>query len=115
MDMAYFGTVNYAIYQTPIGYKCYTCSATGVKLWRQYQTFLEHQDLLCASCAAKEQNIDISTMNIQGLYQSELLQLTDQIGWYVPAIPTEQGDTFWGYFSIPQAGCLWWQNLPNKL
>ena len=37
---------------------------------------------------------------------------TDQIGWRVPAVPTEENDTYWGYTSVPQPGCDWWANLP---
>lgn len=37
---------------------------------------------------------------------------TDQIGWMVPAVPTEDGASFWGYTSVPQPGCAWWTNLP---
>ena len=36
----------------------------------------------------------------------------DQIGWLVPAVPTEEGDTFWGYTSVPEPGCQWWYRLP---
>ena len=39
---------------------------------------------------------------------------TDQIGWLVPAVPSEEGDTFWGYMSVPQAGCDWWDRLPTR-
>jgi hypothetical protein len=39
---------------------------------------------------------------------------SDQIGWLVPAVPTEEGDTYWGYTSVPSAGCVWWFLLPLK-
>ena len=38
---------------------------------------------------------------------------TNQIGWRVPAVPTEDGETYWGYTSVPQPGCDWWSNLPT--
>jgi len=38
---------------------------------------------------------------------------TDQIGWRVPAVPTEDGKSYWGYTSVPQPGCDWWSNLPT--
>ena len=34
------------------------------------------------------------------------------IGWLVPAVPTEEGNTFWGYTSVPYQGVYWWDNLP---
>jgi len=36
---------------------------------------------------------------------------TDQIGWLVPAVPTEDG-SFWGYTSVPPEACEWWYKLP---
>jgi hypothetical protein len=39
--------------------------------------------------------------------------MTDQIGWMVPAVPTPDGDTFWGYTSVPLEGVLWWKALPT--
>ncbi|MDD5649781.1 MAG: hypothetical protein PHF86_05075 [Candidatus Nanoarchaeia archaeon] len=109
--MTSFGKTNYAQATTPPGYKC-TCGATNCKLWREYQTFLNHQTLACAPCAAKEQQKDISTLNEKGLRQSDT-GLTDNIGWRIPAVPTEEGDTFWGYTSVPLDGVIWWQNLPT--
>lgn len=31
------------------------------------------------------------------------------------AVPTEEGDTFWGYTSVPDDGVKWWDNLPKSL
>jgi hypothetical protein len=39
---------------------------------------------------------------------------TDQIGWRVPAVPTEDGKSYWGYTSVPQPGCDWWESLPTS-
>ncbi|HOI96943.1 MAG TPA: hypothetical protein PLA19_00355 [Candidatus Pacearchaeota archaeon] len=39
----------------------------------------------------------------------------DQIGWLIPAVPAEGNDTYWGYTSVPQAGCNWWDKLPTRL
>jgi len=36
------------------------CGAEGVKLWRQYNTFVNYIQLMCADCAAKDQKEDIS-------------------------------------------------------
>lgn len=113
MDMKNFGSVDYSNIETPSGYKCSKCSATGCKLWRDYQTFLDNQSLLCAKCAAEEQKKDISTIDAKGRRETEHGGRTDQIGWRIPAVPTIEGDTFWGYSSVPQAGCDWWANLPS--
>ena len=110
--MKNFGKVEYSNPEVPPGYKC-TCGATGCKLWRAYQTFLSHQELLCAPCAAKAEDTDVSTMDSKGLRDGRHSGRTDQIGSYIPAVPTNEGDTFWGYLSVPQAGCEWWENLPS--
>ena len=31
----------------------------------------------------------------------------------IPAVPDEDG-YFWGYTSVPENCCKWWENLPNK-
>lgn len=28
---------------------------------------------------------------------------------------TEEGDTFWGYTSVPSDGVIWWKALPTSL
>lgn len=90
--------VKYAEKTTPAGYVCDRCGAAGCKLWREYQTIAPR--LLCARCA-EESGGDRSDLTRGG---------GDQIGWFVPAVPTEEGDTFWGY--TPAEGCVWWQGLP---
>jgi len=39
---------------------------------------------------------------------------SDAIGWLVPAVPTEDNETYWGYTSVPDAGVAWWRALPNR-
>ena len=87
---------------TPKGYKCNECGAEGVALWRDYQTFLEHQTLRCFKCVCKKYDIKVR----------DLKNSVDSIGWSVIAVPTEEGDTYWGYTSIPEQGIDWWRNLP---
>lgn len=88
-----------------INYMCYKCKRRNCKLWREYQTFLDHQELRCASCLGK-------TVNSQGqIFTRD--GLTDQIGWFVPAVPTSNNKTFWGYTSVPEAFVKWWRSLPN--
>lgn len=94
-------------YNSPEHYRCGECKATGVKLWREYNTFLDSQHLYCRACAVKDQG--------KGPKQLEEYDQMgcDQIGWLVPAIPTREGDTFWGYSSVPQGLCHWWYSLPT--
>lgn len=130
----------------PDSYQCQECGARGVKLWRDYQTFLDHQRLLCLECACKDQDLERTpTEDGQSLYTGKVFHfystIDDEpgcgrifdpkygvpenamrawihrerhasIGWMVPAVPTEDGETFWGYTSVPQAGCEWWHRLP---
>ena len=38
----------------------------------------------------------------------------DQIGWLVPAIPTPDNETFWGYTSVPSHSVVWWWSVPLR-
>jgi len=95
----------------PSGYVCANCEATGCKLWREYQTFAPK--LLCAKCAGADQKRDVSSMDANGTVVGEHGLRTDSIGWYVPAVPSEDGIGYWGYTSVPEPGCRWWKNLLN--
>lgn len=143
--------LDYSKNDTPYGYKCKRCPAEGVKLWRQYQTFANHIELLCIDCAEKDQksfckysggaerirrdydeiwkrdsypirlpNGEIGrSMKLDTPEKNELSMLhmkatSDSIGWLVPAVPTEEDDTYWGYTSVPQPGVEWWQRLPLR-
>jgi len=104
--------VDYSKAEIPPTYKCGQCGAKRVKLWREYQTFLNHQTLRCAHCPAINQKKDISKIDANGMRPSRGGK-TDQIGWYIPAVPTEENDSYWGYTSVPQNGCEWWRKLPT--
>jgi hypothetical protein len=98
--------------QVPANYICGECGVTNCKLWRQYQTGAPA--LKCAACAAVVQKKDISTLDDTGRRISSLDgNKTDQIGWYVPAVPTEETGSYWGYSSVPSTGVDWWKNLPS--
>lgn len=43
--------------KTPNGYRCDVCGATGVRLYRRYQSFLENQKLHCTCCAIANINL----------------------------------------------------------
>lgn len=101
----------------PRGYKCSRCSIQGVKLWRDYNTFLNHQELLCASClreAAKSGGKD-GTVNEEGLWDTGEGYHYDSFCFRVPAVPTPDGKTFWGYTGVPMDGVTWWRSLPTHL
>lgn len=93
--------MNYKLAKTPSYYKCNRCNRKGIRLWRKYQTFLEHQCLLCVDCAEECENRKLGVP-----YGG------DQIGWYIPAVPTIEDNTYWGYTSVPQDGVDWWYSLP---
>lgn len=95
----------------PKKYFCSKCGKTHVKLWRRYQSV--NLELLCAECASVNQQKDISTMDENGTCSGKLGS-TDQIGWYIPAVPDEEGLGYWGYTSVPEEGVNWWKKLPNK-
>ncbi len=101
----------YASKTVPANYKCQVCGASGIKLWRMYMTTAP--DLLCASCAAKDQGQDISTLDEHGELDNGYGGGTDQIGWFIPAVPSPDG-SYWGYASIPERASRWWMRLPNK-
>jgi hypothetical protein len=107
------GTVDYSVPVTPPEYKCSKCGATGIKLWRQYQTFTHHINLLCAADAMKAEKKK-GVVGDDGKRESELGDRTDQIGGLVPAVPTEEGNTYWGYTSVPLKGVNWWKRLPTR-
>jgi len=95
----------------PAHYICSKCGVHGVKLWRQYNTCADSLDLLCGQCALEDQD-EKGPINSEGNRQGEHGE-TCQIGWLVPAVPTEDGSTYWGYTSIPASGVRWWRALPT--
>ena len=108
------GPVDYAEKSAPAWYSCSICGAAGVKLWREYNTFLNHQRLLCAACGVKDQKKNYDVDGDGKHTDPEYGYRSDQIGWLVPAVPTEDGGTFWGYTSVPMMGCDWWRGLPVR-
>lgn len=106
--------IDYTKAETPPSYVCGACGASGVKLWREYQAFLEDQTLRCANCAAKSESKEIEDIDANGVRScNQFGGTTDQIGWYIPAVPTAENDSFWGYTSVPEEGVSWWRRLPT--
>ena len=105
--------IDYSKAETPPNYVCHNCGASGCKLWREYNTFLDSQKLRCARCAAAEQKQDIGGIDARGRRSCGYGGRTDQIGSLIPAVPTAENDTYWGYTSVPKPGCDWWARLPT--
>lgn len=95
----------------PENYLCSVCGWKNCKLWRQYQTFLNHIELMCVNCAKNDQEKFIA-VNEDGTHEDGTFGTSSEIGWLVPAVPDEKNETFWGYTSIPQDGVTWWRRLP---
>lgn len=93
-------------------YICSVCGASGVKLWRSYSCSCV--ELKCCDCAAKDQHENISSIKQDGRHEDSLGCITDSIGWYVPAVPTIEGDNYWGYTSVPAGEIFWWKSLPLR-
>lgn len=104
--------ISYADKTLPKEYRCSQCKATNCKLWREYQTF--HPSLFCAQCAiANNPQLLHVDLDPNGTRSNDRGTRTDQLGWYVPAIPDEEGVGYWGYLSIPLNGAYWWRQLPT--
>lgn len=71
--------VDYASGTVPPDYRCASCGAHGCKLWREYQCF--KPSMFCVACAEQ----------IEGKRLETGPGASDQIGWHVPAVPTEEG------------------------
>lgn len=98
--------------KTPDGYVC-QCGKSGVKLWREYQTMLDHQTLYCIQCAVDKANANRDAGKPEIVVPTSMEWESDSISWRVPAVPTEEGDTYWGHTSVPGPGVVWWRSLPG--
>lgn len=106
---------SYLVRSPGLDYRCCRCDAHGVKLWRDYQTFLEHLRLFCGPCALVEEKVG-GPIDEAGRLPSELWDgaegMTDMVGNLVPAVPYPDGSTFWGYSSAAETEIEWWRSLP---
>lgn len=87
----------------PIPYVCSDCGVSSVRLWRDYNTFLEHLKLRCCWCA----------MRHEGVTNYDPASRSGTIGSLVAARPTEDG-TFWGQCAGPQESVDAWFALPLR-
>ena len=71
-----------------IVYECGGCGASGVKLWREYNTFLDQQTLECCDCTATSQNTDVSGIDSEGRidYKDEILKQFVR-EWQIGGVP----------------------------
>jgi hypothetical protein len=115
------GAVDYSSRSVPSEYHCGKCGAIGVKLWREYQTFLDHQSSPREEAASHTPSR--RTTPAESLSRRVMMLRCnggsdrggDQIGWRIPAVPTENGETFWGYSSVPDEGVTWWKRLALRV
>jgi len=103
--------VIYAQKSAPDSYVCSNCFLRGHKLWREDQAHMPK--LLCARCAAAEEGRDIDGMDYKGLYFDAGPERTNRIGRYIPAIPLDHDDTYWGHLTTPLVAWTWWYRFPN--
>lgn len=87
------------------GYHCRECGATGCKLWRVAASSCIR--LWCLACAEEVSNdrLKFGAESSDQLYNDGLN--------LVPAVPTEDGEDWWGYTSVPDDRCAWWRALPT--
>lgn len=100
----------------PGNYECGRCHVAGVKLWREYSTFQLY--LRCARCACLVQGMpfDVDDAGTRpGRWESGFdTPRTDQIGYYVPAVPDLDDSGYWGYTSCPAEHYNAWVALPTQ-
>ena len=101
---------DYSAMATPLDYRCSKCGSVGCKLWRGYLTFERYIDLLCAACAEADQ----LRFHEEGWRSLFALGGGNQIGQFFPAIPKEDGSSYWGYALVPPEGNEWWNRLPSE-
>jgi hypothetical protein len=87
-----------------IVYACNSCAATCTKLWREYQTFLNHSKLLCSECLEREIGRPLPAKSFTS---------GEAIDWWVAAVPSADMRTMWGFTSVPKDRCDWWYSLPD--
>jgi hypothetical protein len=93
-------------------YKCATCGRSGCKLWREYSPIGQAAPLLCCDCAAKVEGKDVGQIDADGRVPGSHGGRTDQIGYYIPAVPHPDG--FWPYSLVPEDRAAWWRSLPTR-
>lgn len=91
-----------------IEYRCVKCSRSNCRLYRYYNTFLDHQELFCRSCGELRFPDGAASFPFDSRRPHTLCG-----GSLVSAVPCEDVPTYWGYTSIPSPGVVWWNSLPQ--
>ena len=99
---------DYSLAVIPTDYKCGHCGVVSCKLCREFNSPSSFIVLRCTSCAEVNQR----RMHEAGWQSLFSQQCDDQIGVFIPAVPKEDGLSYWSYIKIPQAGLDWWNKLP---
>jgi len=96
--------------------ECDKCGKTGVKLWREYGVYSRPPGILCVDHASELDSIEGSEVAEDGSHPSEFSpnQRSYDIGWYVPALPVEGEDAWWGATSAPEEAFEAWKALPLR-
>jgi hypothetical protein len=98
--------------EAPPWYACTGCATgPGVKLWRP-----AHDDAgaLCAACVERRAGLPPGLIGDDGRSPTKHGDETDQVGGRVPYVPCEDGESAWGYTSVPAEGVAWWHALPTR-
>jgi hypothetical protein len=107
--------MKYSSTDVPDNYMCDKCGLIGVKLWRDLVCCATQVDLRCAMC------LDAGPVDAEGYFIEKFHGMridqctTEELGDMLPAVPTEDESTYWGYTSVPAKGVMWWRNLPNTI
>lgn len=86
-------------------YECTECKAEGVKLWRTVASCAQAIDLYCRSCAKAREVDQIKE------YASFSRDTDFGIGDLLPALPTEDNESFWFVACAPPEVIDRWQAL----
>lgn len=104
------GPVDFDSATPPPGYLCMVCGAHGVRLWREYQCVASELTLHCFDCAVDRAGGPKKEHALP--HESDEYTPDDtSISWLVPAVPVAEGDTFWGFGSVPSDAIAWWWGL----
>lgn len=86
------------VYTPDFECRCSGCGIKGVKMWLKEERITK---LLCYIC------VEIETGKRVNLTRS------DKVGFYSPAIPTNNGkNMYWRYNGTPRKAEKWWKLLP---
>lgn len=89
-------------------YTCTKCGRSNCKLWREIYSC---SPLYCVRCI---DNPQVNTIGEDGTFKTGYgEERSDQIGYFVPAVPSEDLQDYYCYGSVPEDRIKWWQDLPN--